>query len=110
MSESEIDVVMLSAGSDLPYFTGYEAMASERLTMLVVKQKGDPMLLVPQLEAPRVGPGPFEMVAWSDTDDPIGVVARTVGHPLRVAVGDHTWSAFLVALQGQLPGVEWGIA
>ncbi|MEX1126015.1 MAG: Xaa-Pro peptidase family protein, partial [Acidimicrobiia bacterium] len=110
MSESEIDVVMLSAGSDLPYFTGYEATASERLTMLVVKQKGDPMLLVPQLEAPRVGPGPFEMVAWSDTDDPIGVVARAVGHPIRVAVGDHTWSAFLVALQSQLTGVEWGIA
>ncbi len=64
MSETSTDVVMLSVGSDLPYFTGYEAMASERLTMLVVRQSGDPMLLVPQLEAPRVGPGPYEMVAW----------------------------------------------
>jgi len=110
MSESDIDVVMLSAGSDLPYFTGYEAMASERLTMLVVSQKGDPMLLVPQLEAPRVGPGPFEMVAWSDTDDPIGMLSRAVGHPRRVAVGDHTWSAFLIALQKEMSNVEWVIA
>jgi len=110
MSESGTDVVMLSAGSDLAYFTGYEAVASERLTMLVVSQKGNPMLLVPQLEAPRVGPGPFEMVAWSDTDDPIGFVTRAAGHPRRVAVGDHTWSAFLIDLQRELPNVEWGIA
>lgn len=110
MSESETDVVMLSAGSDLPYFTGYEAMASERLTMLVVSQKGDPILLVPQLEAPRVGSGPFEMVAWGDTDNPIEIVARAAGHPRRAAVGDHTWSVFMVALQNELSNVEWVVA
>ena len=110
MSMSEIDAVMLSVGSDLPYFTGYEAMASERLTMLVVRQTGDPLLLVPALEAARVPPGPFDLVAWGDTDDPIGIVTRAVGHPRRVAVGDHTWSAFLVALQTALPGVEWNLS
>lgn len=110
MSESGIDVVMLSVGSDLPYFTGYEAMASERLNMLVIRQTGEPLLLVPALEAPRVPPGPFELVAWGDTDDPIEIVTRAVGHPQKVALGDHTWSAFLVALQKALPGVEWQIA
>jgi len=110
MSESGVDVVMLSVGSDLPYFTGYEAMASERLTMLLVRQTGDPLLLVPSLEAPRVPPGPFEIMAWDDTDDPITLAARLANQPRRVAVGDHTWSAFLVALQKELPGVEWGTA
>jgi len=110
MSESGIDVVMLSVGPDLPYFTGYEATSSERLTMLVVRQTGEPLLVVPQLEAPRVGPGPYEMVAWADTDDPIGLVSRAAGKPRRVAVGDHVWSAFLVAMQGEMPGVEWGVA
>jgi Xaa-Pro aminopeptidase len=110
MSESGIDVVMLSVGSDLPYFTGYEAMASERLTVLVVRQTGDPVLLVPALEAARVPPGPFDLLSWGDTDDPIEMVTRAVGHPKKVAVGDHTWSTFLLALQSSIPGAEWGVA
>ncbi|MCH7693900.1 MAG: aminopeptidase P family N-terminal domain-containing protein [Proteobacteria bacterium] len=55
-----IDLVMLSVGSDLPYFTGYEAMPSERLTMLLVDRVSDPSLFVPQLEGPRVAPGPAQ--------------------------------------------------
>ncbi len=110
MSEVEVDAVMLSVGADLPYFTGYEAMASERLTMLVVRQTGDPLLIVPALEAPRVPPGPFEMLAWADTDDPITLAARAANHPRRVAIGDSTWSTFLVALQRELPEAEWGPA
>ena len=43
---------MLSAatGADLPYFIGYEAMPLERLTMLVIRDEGQPMLVIPQLE------------------------------------------------------------
>ena len=107
MSETSTDAVMLSVGSDLPYFTGYEAMASERLNMLVVRQSGDPLLLVPQLEAPRVGPGPYEMVVWNDSEDPIGIVARAIGKATRVAMGDQTWSTFVLRLQRELPGVRW---
>ncbi len=40
MSQNGVDVVLLSVGADLPYFTGYEAMASERLTVLVVRSEG----------------------------------------------------------------------
>jgi Xaa-Pro aminopeptidase len=110
MSETATDAVMLSVGSDLPYFTGYEAMASERLTMLIVRQTGDPILLVPQLEAPRVGPGPYELVVWTDTEDPVQMAVRAVGKPSRVAMGDQTWSTFTIALQRELPGVRWQLA
>jgi Xaa-Pro aminopeptidase len=110
MSEASTDAVLLSVGSDLPYFTGYEAMASERLTVLVVRQSGEPLLLVPQLEAPRVGPGPFEMVAWSDTEDAIGIASRAMSRAGRIAVGDQMWSTFLLGLQKELPGSEWRLA
>jgi len=42
MRELGVDVLLLSTGADLPYFTGYEAMPLERLTMLVVPRDGDP--------------------------------------------------------------------
>ncbi|MCZ6663329.1 MAG: Xaa-Pro peptidase family protein [Actinobacteria bacterium] len=110
MGRQGIDVVMLSVGSDLPYFTGYEAMPSERLTMLLVDQLSDPSLFVPQLEGPRVAPGPFDIVSWPEAKNPISLVAEKVGSARRIAVGDNTWSAFLVALQAELPHAEWTLA
>ena len=44
MAELGVDVMLLSVGPDLPYFTGYEAMPLERLTMFVLPQTGDPVL------------------------------------------------------------------
>ena len=54
MVERGVDVALFSLGADLPYFTGYEAMPLERLTMLVLPNDGDATLVVPRLEAPRV--------------------------------------------------------
>src|SRR6059058_4147996 len=92
MTELGVDVLLLSLGADLPYFTGYEAMPLERLTMLVLPREGEAALVVPALEAPRVTPQTdlFEIVAWQETDDPIALVARRVGTARRAAVGDHT--------------------
>ena len=36
MREHGHEALLLSVGSDLPYFTGYEAMPLERLTMAVI--------------------------------------------------------------------------
>ena len=54
MEELGVDVLLLSVGADLPYFTGYTAMPLERLTMLVLPRDGAATLVVPALEAPRV--------------------------------------------------------
>jgi Xaa-Pro aminopeptidase len=110
MAERSVDVVMLSVGSDLPYFSGYEAMPLERLTMLVVPATGDCGLFVPQLEAPRVEPGPFELIAWAETEDPVRLVSRFAGAARHVAIGDHTWSTFLLGLQTSMPGAAWSVA
>ncbi len=107
MGKRGIDVVLLSVGADLPYFTGYEAMASERLTVLVVPLSGEPVLFVPALEAPRVGPGDFEVRAWGETTDPVSVVASMVRAPTRVAVGDHMWSVFLTRFLREWPQASW---
>ena len=109
MAELGVDVLLLSVGPDLPYFTGYEAMPLERLTMLVLPRAGDARLVVPRLEAPRVvAQGDlFEVVPWEETDDPIALVAQLVGAPRRIAVGDHTWARFVLDLQRALPAAAF---
>lgn len=104
MESQGLDAMLLSVGADLPYFTGYTAMPLERLTMLVLPVSGPATLLVPELEAPRVvqKPGVFEIRPWGETEDPVRIVADLVPGARRVAIGDQTWSTFLLQLQEQL--------
>jgi Xaa-Pro aminopeptidase len=94
--------MLLSVGSDLPYLTGYTAMPLERLTMLVVTEN-DATLVVPALEAPRVEPGPFGIVPWQETENPIEIATRLAGRPTIAAIGDQTWSVFLVNMLARMP-------
>jgi Xaa-Pro aminopeptidase len=112
MAERGVDVLLLSVGADLPWLTGYEAMALERLTMLVLPVDADATLVVPGLEAPRVVERPdlFALRPWGETDDAVGIVAGLVGDAARVAIGDTTWARFLVDLQAAIPRASWSKA
>jgi Xaa-Pro aminopeptidase len=105
MQEVGIDVLLLSIGADLPWLTGYEALETERLTMLVLPRDGDATIAVPRLESARVEeqPDAFSIVAWDETEDPIAIVAGLAGAANTVAIGDHTWARFLLDLQRALP-------
>lgn len=102
-----LDAAVLSVGTDLPYFTGYEAMPSERLTMLVVRPGRHPTLFLPNLEVARVEPGDFTITGWGELDSPVDLVASELVGAQGVAIGDHTWSVFLIALQAALPATKW---
>jgi len=105
MGHLEIDAVLLSVGADLPWLCGYEAMPLERLTMLVVTRDGDPTLVVPALESPRVieQPDVFRLRPWAESEDPVRIVADLAGPSRRIAIGDRTWARFLVDLVSELP-------
>ena len=107
MVSEGIDSVLLSVGSDLPYFSGYQAMPTERLTILVIGQSDVPVLFVPVLEAPRVEAGSFEIVGWSETEDPIALASAAVGSVDSIAVGDQMWSTFLIGLQKTVEATSW---
>ena len=85
MGELGVDVLLLSHGADLPWLTGYRAMPLERLTMLVLPVEGDPVLVVPALEAPRVAAAGdlFTVVPWDDTEDPSTRSPPWSGRPRR---------------------------
>jgi len=109
------DVLLLSLGADLPWVTGYVAMPLERLTMLVVPAagRGEPTLVVPVLEAPRVTPVPgvFALQPWGETEDPIGIVSSLVGKCAggapTLAISDRAWATFVMRLQDKLPAARW---
>ena len=116
MSELGVDALLLSHGADLPWLTGYRAMPLERLTMLVVPDAGDPTLVVPALEAPRVAPADslFSIEPWTDTQDPIDIVVSLLaardtgsGGTPRLAISDRAWTTTVLALQRRLPDAQW---
>jgi Xaa-Pro aminopeptidase len=109
MRADGVDVLLLSLGGDLPWLSGYTAMALERLTTLVVPAEDDATLVVPRLEAPRVKEHPelFKIRPWDETEDPVAIVAELAGTPQNVAISDRCWAAPLLALQRALPRATW---
>jgi Xaa-Pro aminopeptidase len=118
--ELGIDLLVVTPGSDLRYLCGYNAHAMERLTALAVPRRGEPLLVVPRLEAPMVAAGPaggleLDLVAWDETDDPFArlaeqVTARLGATPARVAVGARTWAEHALGVQRALPGASLELA
>lgn len=110
MSDAGIGALCLSLGSDLPYLTGYRvAHANERLTMLVVTDAGDSVIVVPTLEAPLITPvdDAFTVRPWNETEQPVAIVADILGDSARVAVGSQTWGRFVLGLQEANPSRHW---
>ncbi len=113
MGELDVDALLLSLGADLPWLTGYEAMPLERLTMLVLPASGDPVLVVPVLEAPRVRAAEdlFDLVPWADSEDPVGLVcsllAASGSSPSRVAISDRSWASTLLGFGRRLTTSEF---
>jgi Xaa-Pro aminopeptidase len=111
----ELGALLVGPSADLRYLVGYHALPLERLTMLVVPAVGDPVLVVPELEAPRATDSGAtdlaDLVTWGETDDPIALVVEHLeragieGGPL--AVQDQLWTSFTLALQTALPAARW---
>jgi Xaa-Pro aminopeptidase len=118
--ELGVDLVVVTPGSDLRYLCGYDAHAMERLTALVVPRRGEPLLVVPRLEAPMVAASPagalgLDVLAWDETDDPFARLAaaatsRLGSAPARVAVGNRTWAEHALGVQRALPGAALELA
>jgi Xaa-Pro aminopeptidase len=112
------DALLFGFGADLRYLTGYEALESERLTMLIVgREPASVRLVVPLLEEPAARAGArvdVPIVTWQETDDPAALVAGFVREsaptPERIGVPDRLWANQLLRLQRALPGATFGSA
>ncbi|MGO9344278.1 MAG: M24 family metallopeptidase [Acidimicrobiales bacterium] len=111
MSELGVDALILSHGADLPWLTGYVAMPLERLTALVLTASGNAVLVVPELEAPRVPHGRdlFELRPWGELEDPIAITCQILGRGerFRIGISDRAWAGNLLAFQAILGDASW---
>ena len=56
--------MLVSPGPDLAYLTGYDAIPLERLTCLVLRDGGDPFLVVPGWRSPPPKRRPSARSGW----------------------------------------------
>src|SRR5215204_2149062 len=98
MAESGLDALLIPPSADLRYLLAVppdqHAGLSERLTCLVLRTSGDPVLVVPRLERPghtghgldRLG---VEIADWVDGEDAHALVASLLpANPSEVALSD----------------------
>jgi Xaa-Pro aminopeptidase len=109
MAARDVGVCVIGPSDDLLYLLGYEAMALERLTALVVSQSGAAMIL-PDFDAAEFTtvPGRPSVVAWADRHGPAGAVEEAfdrVGSVDGTAlVDDELPFAFYARVRDRLPG------
>jgi Xaa-Pro aminopeptidase len=114
-----LDALLITPSPDLRYLLGVAGESHERLTCLVLPAEGDPTVVVPALERPRLDGTPvpglgLAVAEWRDGDDPYALVAALLGKsgsaPVRVAVANAMSAAHVLALRDALPGCAQGLA
>ncbi len=111
-----LDVVLVTPGPDLRWLTGYDAVALERLTCLVLPTTGEPVLVVPRLERPAAeaalaGGTKVEVVDFDDGDDAYALVAGRLSPRCQVVAVDARMPArHVLGLREALPGAEQRLA
>jgi Xaa-Pro aminopeptidase len=114
-ADAGLDALLVSPGPDLRYLTGYDALPLERLTCLAVRTEGDPVLVVPTLEAPAAAASPFgstgvEIVSWDEAENPYALIASLVSGARQVAVDNHMWAEKVLRLRAAMPHCEQQLA
>lgn len=104
--------LLIAPGPDLVWLTGYTPPAvTERLTLLVLADGRDPVLVVPALEAPdaarAVGAPALTLHDWTDGKDPYAVTADLLDRGGRFGISDNAWALHLLRLQTTLPGTTY---
>lgn len=107
--------LVIAPGSDLRYLIGRPGGSFERLTSLVIPADGEPVLIVPQLEAPGFADLPFadlgvEVVTWVDSVDPYRLAAGHLNGSRWVAVSDFTPALHVLGLRDALPNARQTLA
>ena len=110
-AEHDVELLLVTPGTDLRYLLDADGASHERLTCLVLPAAGHrapPALVVPRLEAPGWAGLPLddlgvEVVTWNDGEDPYLLVSDLAGGPTRLAVADEMPARHVFGLREALP-------
>jgi Xaa-Pro aminopeptidase len=107
-ADAGLDGLLVAPGPDLVWLTGHRPPETERLTLLVLRDGEDPVLVVPTLEAPDAAAAPggpaLTLRDWTDGKDPYDAAVSVLGPRGRFGVSDNAWALHLLGLQRRLPG------
>jgi Xaa-Pro aminopeptidase len=117
-ADLDVELLLITPGTDLRYLIGSDTATHERLTCLVVPAAGHrapPALVVPRMEAPgfahlgldHLG---VEVVTWQDGEDPYLLVSDLAGGPTRIAVADTMPAVHVFGVQDALPDAKASLA
>jgi Xaa-Pro aminopeptidase len=117
-ARQDVDLLLVTPGTDLKYLLDVSSSSHERLTCLVLAAEGHrapPALVVPRLEAPGLADLPLEklgieLITWTDGEDPHLLVSDVAGVPSRVALADSMPASHVLGLRDALPGVTQCLA
>ncbi|WP_425473586.1 aminopeptidase P family protein [Streptomyces tailanensis] len=110
-ADAGLDGLLVAPGPDLVWLTGYRPPETERLTLLMLRDGTDPVLVVPTLEAPDAEEAPggpaLSLRDWADGKDPYEAAVPLLGPRGRFGVSDNTWALHLLGLRKRLPETEY---
>jgi Xaa-Pro aminopeptidase len=106
-----VDLLLVTPSADLLYLAGYGGHTSERPTVLAVVPGQVPVIVLPELEAPRLsGRTDLEIRSYGDGDDPYEYMRTFVKNPpgqITIAVSDQAWAVVLLNLQVLFPAASF---
>ncbi|WKE55356.1 M24 family metallopeptidase [Corynebacterium tuberculostearicum] len=115
-ADKGIDLLLIGTGSDFAYLTGSWVSSHERLTVLVVPQRGTAWIVAPNtditdIKAAPVGQLDVELRGWNDGEDPYELALRGAGDGLgKVALGQSLTADHVLRFQDLLPHASYELA
>jgi Xaa-Pro aminopeptidase len=117
-ADQDVELLLITPGTDLRYLIGADGESHERLTCLLVPAAGHlapPAIVVPRLEAPGLAALGLEelgveVITWNDGEDPYLLVSDLAGGPTRLAVTDSMPAAHVFGVRDALPDAAQSLA
>ena len=105
-----LGAIVVAPSPDLVYLTGYDPMALERPSLLIIRADSDAVLLVPELERRLAQDAIGDAIAirgWTDAHDPYAVAAALLPSDGRIGLSDRILGVHVLALQEAIPTVHF---
>ncbi|WP_445347102.1 M24 family metallopeptidase [Corynebacterium marquesiae] len=115
-ADKGIDLLLIGTGPDFAYLTGSWVSSHERLTVLVVPQRGTAWIAAPNtditdIKAAPVGELDVELRGWNDGEDPYKLALHGAGDGLgKVALGQSLTADHVLRFQDLLPRASYELS
>ena len=109
LSVQGADWLLIPHSMDLRYLIGYAHRQSERLTLLLVPNKGRPRMVLPSFEIPVVQAyaDHFDLIGWDEDENPVEKVSQVVGTDQTILIGEPLHARILLRLQSALSSAHF---